>query len=192
MIIDDNHEIGPTTMAIMHHPDATYQTRVIDLEGEFLTSKSPEELLNELCLKNGTTYEGSRQAVILVHGYEKRTPIVLSPLLGICAFPTSSPQHFDCVWLFPQHILQYLSHPTNKNHSLVKFYNGSELVVKARATFLKNQCERTSACAMKIQGFQTFYLFKPYKEFIYSREIKHEGEFSFPIVRKPIWSGHKG
>ncbi|MFC3884680.1 competence protein ComK [Bacillus songklensis] len=158
MIINEEYEIGLKTMAVMYHIDASFQTRMIDLDGDYLTSKSPQKLFDEICLKHGSTYEGRREAVVRSLGYEKRTPFL--PALGIYTFPSASPQHFDCVWLFPRHILQIVPHPTNHHHSIVKFHNGSELVVKARPAFLKAQYERTAASALRFQFMDLIHLNK--------------------------------
>jgi competence protein ComK len=182
VIVNEQYEIGLKTMAVMYHADASFQTRMIDLDGDYLTSKSPQKLFDEICLKHGSTYEGRREAVVQSLGYEKRTPFLPAPLLGIYTFPSASPQHFDCVWLFPRHILQIVPHPANHHHSIVTFHNGSELVVKARPAFLKAQYERTAASALRFQFMDLIHL---NKELLLDRAKSTEGTFLLRLY------GHK-
>lgn len=149
MIVDERRGINRKTTAVMYYSHPQYQTLMIETDGAFLTSKPPEQLFEEACLKHGSSYEGRRKAVIHVLQYWKRTPFAIAPLLGIYAFPTASSRDRDCVWLFLEHTLQFLPDPTNHQHSIVQFRNGKELGVKASARFLYTQYERTSACASK-------------------------------------------
>jgi len=149
MIVDEMRGINPKVMAVMYYPNLQHQTLIIETDGAFLTSKSPEQLFEEACLKHGSSYEGRRQAVIHMLQYWKRTPFAIAPLHGIYAFPTAASSDRDCVWLFLEHTLQFSPDPTDHQHSIVKFRNGKELGVKASARFLDTQYARTSACASK-------------------------------------------
>lgn len=157
MIINEQYEIKKTTLAVMRCHHVEYQTLILDEEGEFLTSKSPERLFEEACLKHGSSYEGRKQAVVHMLKYWKRTPFAISPFHGIYVFPTASPRDFDCVWLFSQRILCFIPHPANDEHSVVKFRNGQELVVKVRANFLKSQYARTGACFLMFGPLDGFH-----------------------------------
>jgi competence protein ComK len=143
-------------MAIMYHQDTRYQTLILEVGGAYVTSTPPEKLIDEACLRHGSSYEGRRQAVIHVLQYWKRTPFAIAPLLGIYAFPTASSRDLDCVWLFLEHTLSALPDEANPQHSIVHFRNGTDLFVKASAAFLEKQYERTSACASKF-GFSDFF-----------------------------------
>ncbi|WP_078409119.1 competence protein ComK [Priestia abyssalis] len=149
MIVDETRGICSDTMAVMYYPDTQYQTLILEVNGAYLTSTSPEKLIDEACLKHGSSYEGRRQAVIHVLQYWKRTPFPIAPLLGIYAFPSASSRDRDCVWLFLEHTLQFSPDPANHQHSIARFRNGKELGVKASARFLDTQYARTSACASK-------------------------------------------
>ncbi|MDQ0243721.1 competence protein ComK [Bacillus fengqiuensis] len=161
MIVDEKREISLKTMAVTYYPGIKHQTMILDVDGSFLTSKSPERLFEEACLKHGSTYEGRRQAVIHVRQYWKRTPFAIAPLFGMYVFPSASPRDLDCVWLFAHHVLDILPDAMNKQHSIVKFRNDKELPVKATATFLDNQYERTGACFLR---FGPLELFRPNDE----------------------------
>jgi competence protein ComK len=146
MKLSDDYLISATTMAITACAHPSYHSKIIDFFGEYYASKDPIDLIEEACLRNGSTYEGRRKSIVYLFRYEKRTPIPISPLHNVFAFPTASTNHFHCTWLFLHHILQIVPHPTKINQSIVTFRNNAQLTVHATPKFLKSQRQKTATC----------------------------------------------
>ncbi|MFC3883378.1 competence protein ComK [Bacillus songklensis] len=146
MKLNEKYRISATTMAITAYAHPSYQTKIFDFFGGYYTSMQPLELIEEACIRSGSTYEGRRKSIVYLFHYEKRTPIPISPLHNIFAFPTTSTNHFHCTWLFLHHILQIVPHPTKTNQSIVTFRNNAQLIVHATPEFLKSQRQKTAAC----------------------------------------------
>jgi competence protein ComK len=128
MVICEEYEISQTTIALLHNHHEKYQTKILDLEGEFYSSKPIMKLLEEACLNYCSTYEGRRQAVIHFTNYTQRIPIVINQFEKIIAFPTHSPEQTQFIWIFFHQILEIS--PINKTQSLITFKNYKQLKLK--------------------------------------------------------------
>jgi competence protein ComK len=135
--------IGPATMALYPAYHERYRTTILDRSGEKIFSeKSIMELLDEACMLNGASYDGRVKAVRHVFPYFKKTPLMISKEPCIFAFPTMSPQHYECTWLFCMHIEDF-THSHDKTY--VHFKNGCALEVDCSIKVLHTQRERAAA-----------------------------------------------
>jgi competence protein ComK len=144
MVICEDYEISQTTIALLHNHHEKYQTKILDLEGEFYSSKPIMKLLEEACLNNCSTYEGRRQAVIHFTNYTQRIPILINQFEKIIAFPTHSPEQSHCIWIFFHQILEIS--PINKTQSLITFKNYKQLQLNISFHTLHEQCKKAAIC----------------------------------------------
>ncbi|MFZ3591900.1 competence protein ComK, partial [Bacillus sp. DJP31] len=113
MIVRENYEISPMTLAILPAYHEKYQSRILDLQGAFYSSQSPIKLIEQACLEGGSSFEGRKKSLQHKKSYFQCPPIPINPLDDIYAFPTCSPESHECVWLFYEHISYY--HPKHSN-----------------------------------------------------------------------------
>lgn len=124
------------------HPE--YETIIYDQKGTYYSKKKEVDLLNEACiLKDGADYSGKVKAIRTVLEYTKKTPLIISLQESIYTFPTKSPDHFDCRWVFPQHIYKY-DDKNGKNR--VIFNNGEQFDINCSPYTFRKQWYRSSHC----------------------------------------------
>ncbi|MFZ3591707.1 competence protein ComK [Bacillus sp. DJP31] len=124
---EKQYEINPMTVAILPHYHEIYRSRIIDLHGEYYSNKSPLKLIEKAYLEGGSSLDGRRKSLQHVKNFYQCPPIPINPLENIYAFPTCSPESYECVWLFYDHIHYY--HPKQAN-TLITFNNQQQLEVK--------------------------------------------------------------
>jgi competence protein ComK len=135
--------ITMNTMAIYPAYHDRYQSVILNQTGDHVFSKkSVKDLLDDVCMRNGASYDGRVKAVKHVLPYFRKTPVIISEDPYILAFPTMSPQHYECTWLFCSHIENF-SHTNGRTY--VTFKNGSMLEVSCSVKVLRTQMERASA-----------------------------------------------
>ncbi|WP_407939236.1 competence protein ComK [Oceanobacillus salinisoli] len=66
----------------------------------------PIQLIKQACLERYTTYEGTREAIRLQTGFQRKVPIPINPHLNIYLFPTHATNHIDCCWISYHHVLR--------------------------------------------------------------------------------------
>ncbi|MEL3970889.1 competence protein ComK [Rossellomorea oryzaecorticis] len=134
--------ITSTTVALFPSYHHAYQTIIVDLSGKKVWSKKPaKEIINEACLDDGASYEGKIKAVRHALPYHRKTPLIINKDQHIYAFPTMSPDKYDCIWLFHLHILE-ISQTQNKTY--ITFINGYKLEVNCSVKVLNRQRERAA------------------------------------------------
>jgi competence protein ComK len=134
--------ITSTTVALFPAYHHVYQTIIVDLSGKKIWSKkAAKEIINEACLDDGASYEGKIKAVRHALPYHRKTPLIINKDQHIYAFPTMSPNKYDCIWLFDLHILE-ISQTQDKTY--ITFINGSKLAVNCSIKVLNRQRERTA------------------------------------------------
>jgi competence protein ComK len=143
MIEIKNYEISPTTLFILpaYHP--TYASKIIDLQGEYLCKETPIKLIEKACLEGGSSLEGRRKALRHKLSFHQYPPIPINPLEDIYAFPTCSPESYDCIWIFYEHIQSFQPKPQS---TVVTFRNHQTLEVPVSIAVIKKQISRTESC----------------------------------------------
>lgn len=135
---------GILALAEANHPE--FATVIHDLSGSYYSRKSAIHLLNEACmLKGGSDYLGRLRAIRETLEYPKKTPLIISLQELIYGFPTKSPTQFDCRWIFPRHIKQFV---VENGDYYVIFKNGLKFQVNCSARSFKTQLERSSLCML--------------------------------------------
>jgi competence protein ComK len=143
LLVRENYEITPTTLAILPAYHEQFQSKILDLQGEFYSSEKPIKLIERACLEGGSTLEGRRKSLQYKKSFYQCPPIPVNPLEDIYAFPTCSPESYDCIWLFYEHIHYY---QPKQPHLLVTFHNQMQVEVPISIAVMKKQMARTESC----------------------------------------------
>lgn len=157
----ENYMICTETAALKEIYHMEYRTIIYDLRGIYYSKKSPIQLLDEACmLKGGADYRGKLRAMRIILDYPKKTPLIISHQEFIYAFPTKSPDQFDCRWVFPRHIKDFI-YENGKYY--VVFKNGLKFEINCSPRTFKKQLERASHCMLYYLNLHPFYnQLKPY------------------------------
>lgn len=140
-----DYEINERTMALLPAKNIEYQTIVLETERTLYVQKYPLELINSACLKAWCSYEGRRTAMMMNTGYKRKVPVPIFPDKKVYAFPTTSPESFECKWIFPSHVKDILK----TSPSVILFNNEQELLVNESFRILERQWHRTAMCMVK-------------------------------------------
>ncbi|WP_162785335.1 competence protein ComK [Bacillus sp. P14.5] len=135
--------ITKSTIALLPAFHKTYRTELVLESGErIMSTKSVRQLLDEACLVRGSSYDGRIKSVRNQLNYNRKTPLMICQHDHIFAFPTVSPSHYTCIWLFTHHIHTFTH---EKGKTAVIFKNGLELEVPCSVAILIRQREKTLA-----------------------------------------------
>lgn len=147
-----NYQINKQTLALLpaHHLD--YQTIVLEGDRELYVKQMPLQLIEQACLEGGSTYEGRRKAVVYLTGAKNKVPIPISPWNKIYAFPTHSPQVFECSWIFHPHVRSVAPSPKDPLTTIITFLNGKELTLNVSSYTIQQQIQRTSSCILRFSN----------------------------------------
>lgn len=144
-----SYVINDSNNALVPARHIEYNTIVLTSHNKLYIKKSPLQIIRESCLRDFATYEGKRKAVIHMTGFCKKVPIPINPAKRIFAFPTISPQHPECIWLFYYRIRKI---EENKGKSfkeypsIVYFKDGTSLPLGISFYQLDKQYKRTKRC----------------------------------------------
>ncbi|WP_096185759.1 competence protein ComK [Evansella halocellulosilytica] len=154
-----HYEINEQTMALIPAQQIEFDTIAIETNGRYFVKQTPMNIIKRGCLEGGSNYEGRRKAVTHLTGTMHKVPIPVNPHLNLFAFPTHSPKHFECGWLFYHHIRQ-LS-PTTPHETTVTFTNNETIQVNTSYYTLEKQIHRTSYCVIRF-SYKTMTSANPY------------------------------
>ncbi len=77
------------------------KSKIVTKDGVYYSSYSALTLMNKACMLYASTYEGRVKATRHnLHQYKKTTLLISED--GVAAYPTKSPTHPECVWIFNQ------------------------------------------------------------------------------------------
>jgi competence protein ComK len=136
-------EVSSTTLAIVpaYHP--TYASKIIDFQGEYYYKDTPIKLIEHACLEGGASLEGRKKALRHLKSFHQCPPVPINTLEDIYAFPTVSPESYDCNWIFYEHI-HYLT--PQLQSTIITFRNQQTLEVPISIAVMKKQLFRTESC----------------------------------------------
>lgn len=148
----DHYRITRNTMALVPSYRFDSSTLVIEVNKQFYVKQTALEIINNGCLEGYSSYKGRREAAIYQIGSIYKVPIAINPNLDIFSFPTHSPTHHDCHWLFYNHIKEYSSANNKPSHSIVTLSNTSKILVPISVSALKKQIHLTSHCMLQCKN----------------------------------------
>jgi competence protein ComK len=120
--------IETTTIAMQSIAHHSFRTKIWDEEGIFYSEKTCEQLLNEACLRRGSSCRGKRDAITSLLHLKQSIPIPICFEQNVCAIPSVSPQKWECTWYFYAHIKEICKHD---KQTLLLFHNGQTLLINS-------------------------------------------------------------
>ncbi|PKG25273.1 competence protein ComK [Niallia nealsonii] len=147
-----NYEINDQTLALKPSFHHKYSTIVLEGDQKLFIKQTPLQLIQQAALKGGSDYNGRRKSLIYLTGIKKKIPIPLYPQKNIYAFPTHSPNHINCHWIFFHQVESIQKHPTSTYSAKIIFKNGQELLLEESLYLLEKQMYRTWLCVKALEG----------------------------------------
>lgn len=119
-----------------------YNSLVIEEDATYCVNQTPLHIIKATCKKNWSDYEGRRDAIIKQTNYRYKTPMILSELQLLFAFPTTGTDQFACAWICLHAIKRIGKEGAT---SSVTFHNGQKITLDISHHILKTQIERTQS-----------------------------------------------
>lgn len=140
MLRCNSYLINEDTLALESIFVDGFKSRITTTHGLYYSKMSKESLLEEACIRYGSTFDGRIQAIRKFFEYLHKTPLLINPE-AVGAFPTLSYLDAECVWLFNHHFqIKVLS----ANRSEVIFSTGHSIQVNVSKRVLIKQQQRLS------------------------------------------------
>lgn len=156
--IIDTYITNTNTYMLLPVRAIDYYSIVLEKESIYYVKQTPLEIIRRSCLKLGlTTYEARRKVIAEEYSLRYKTPIVLSQLEEIFAFPTMSPVNQECCWIF-QHKDIIIGEAANKGALFINWEKQINLDISHHT--LKTQFER--AFKLRYTLFPNSAYFKPF------------------------------
>ncbi|MFD3446594.1 competence protein ComK [Microbacteriaceae bacterium 4G12] len=130
------NRICSQTMALVPYAHTRYQTMICREDGNFYSTLSCTELLEDACHRTGSSTKGKREAIKACLQFKQNIPIPLHYEKNICAIPSQSPDKWECTWYFYAYIKDI--RPQDKKTVLI-FHNNSELLIDSSVYHTKQQ-----------------------------------------------------
>ncbi|MCD8509714.1 MAG: competence protein ComK [Bacillus sp. (in: Bacteria)] len=140
------YKINKRTMLIMPSRSWDYNSTVIETNKEIRLQDCPLEIIQRACNTGGSTMEERQMAITYLTGIDGRVPTPILPRHNIYAFPTHMPYHYECCWVFPEHISKIKPNKNNHKQSIIFFKNQLSLFVDVPAVILIQQLNRMPRC----------------------------------------------
>lgn len=153
MILEE-YSVNSDTLILEPAHTVNYDTIVIEKNRIYYVRQTPMQIIKKACLFNWTTYEGCRQAVMKNTSFKKKVPVLINREYHICAFPTHAPGHFECSWIFCDHIVRITK---NNTGSILTLDNGMSIEVPVSQFVIKKQYERALSCM--INQYDQYHLY---------------------------------
>jgi competence protein ComK len=134
---------------MLYYDSAEQHTVLVGNDRHSFFAGRPEELLDEMCLRHGSSYEGrctSFRHMLHVH---QKAAVMISEISQSIYFPTHSPFNPQCVWL---HYNEILSIQAKQSNTIVKFLNGFKIEVRAPYRTVRNQMKRCEEYLCQLKG----------------------------------------
>lgn len=137
--------------AIGSWPFQPHRSVIFTADKVHYSESKPADVLDGICLLHGASYKGREEATrrLSQEQYKKKVPVMISEP-HVAAFPTSSPQHSQCIWLF-NHPMTFIS--LNPQRTKIVFPNGESLEAEASLAMLHKQRSRM----FSVLGYPSLY-----------------------------------
>ena len=131
------------------------------MHGVYYSKKSIKYLLEEVCIRYASTFDGRIRAIQKFMDYRHKTPLIIVPE-EVGAVPTISHLHAECVWLFNHY---YEINVISRNVSEIIFSNGYSIQVNVSKHVLVKQQQRLYSTmeAFRSMNRKQFYIEKSHK-----------------------------
>lgn len=133
------YEINDDTMALI--PIDSSNTRVIELEKEYIIPQSAFNIMEENCEYYGSTYEGRVKSAKKILNFAYKIPIIVEETERIIFFPTKSTLDNTCCWINFNFVT---TREKSGKNIIVKFKNGLEYEFDVSKLSFENQLMRAN------------------------------------------------
>ncbi|MEH7108318.1 MULTISPECIES: competence protein ComK [Bacillaceae] len=123
-------------------------TRIVETDSEFLAPFKPLEIIKRSCEYFGVDYESRKKGTRQLIGYNRKIPITIEPTNRLFFFPTSSPNHPDCIWFSHEHIEKF--ERIAPNQTFITFRNEQSFQFPVPISTIEGQMLRTSYLKTKL------------------------------------------
>jgi len=97
----DEKLIDRSVLFVISSFENGWKSKIVTKDGVFYSSYSALALIDKACMLYASTYEGRVKATRHNLRQHKKTTLLISED-GVAAYPTKSPTHPECVWIFNQ------------------------------------------------------------------------------------------
>ncbi|HWJ76476.1 MAG TPA: competence protein ComK [Niallia sp.] len=147
-----SYKVNKKTKSLKPAYQIEYQSIVMEAGNkELYVRMTPLEIIKQATLAGGAAYNGRRTSMTYLTGIQKKVPIPISESQNIYAFPTCSPNHPDCIWIFFHHV-EDIKPSAGAYKSVIQFKDGRELKMKESLPVLEKQMYRTWLCIKALHG----------------------------------------
>ena len=133
------YEINDETMAVI--PIGENETRVVELNREYVVKKKAYCIMDESCQFYGSTYKGRLKAAKSILNCSYKLPILIEESTFLIFFPIKSSLEEDCVWINLSKIKEVKKVNSKTN---IIFENGKNITVNTSKISIDNQIYRSS------------------------------------------------
>ncbi len=134
------YEFNKGTLAIV--PNEKESSLIYEDEDRYIINEIPFKIMEESCKYFGSTYNGRKDSAKDILGAEYKVPIIIEDTDNLIAFPTTSPQADDCVWISLKRVKKFLK--IDSYNTKIIFDNNKELIVPCSYRTIENQISRAS------------------------------------------------
>ena len=145
------YEINQDTIALC--PITRNVSKVIELDREFIVSKSTTKIMEDSCAYFGSTLTGRMQGTKNLIGVSHKAPIIVEEASDIIFFPTSSSRKEEnCFWLRLKYIEKYYK---SGDKITVEFQNNHTLNLNLSYGIIDNQILRATRLESVLRNRKT-------------------------------------
>lgn len=113
--------------------------------------RSVKYLVNEMCVKNLSTYEGRTKAIAKIFNYKTLTPIFINTSLFL--FPTASLREYNMIFINYEEVLSYVKYDYKTK---ITFNDLTSLIVDASYYKISNQIKRIKIIKKYHENYEYF------------------------------------
>lgn len=115
-------------------------------------SKLPTTILEELCLKNGSSFNGREESFRYLTGAKQKPGVLISERTQDLYFPTTSKDNPQCVWILYNRIFRVNRYQEIKTKVL--FTDGTSTILPLDIRVVLNQIKRRELFLEKINSIE--------------------------------------
>ena len=155
MMMKMNHIMkisGPKLLMISYNSKNSKSICLYENNKKERILKKPVEILEEYCLKNGSSFDGRAASFCYVTGARQKPAILISERTQDIYFPTASKENDQCVWILYNRILHVKRSKEIKTKVL--FTDGTSIILPLDIRVILNQMKRCEAFLDALNGIQ--------------------------------------
>ncbi|WP_440894681.1 competence protein ComK [Amphibacillus sp. Q70] len=118
-----------------NRPDAV--SEVEELNQTHYTMQKGYKIIEQACLRSGSSYQGRAQAMKVIFNLKQNPPIPIDPNRDLYTFPTQSPRNENCIWVITKHIKEI---EERDRFSIIYYKNGKVLRVQLSKHRMEKLC----------------------------------------------------